>query len=129
MLLSKTQTVLRRRLVLTLVISCTIWMFAQSDRLIEFIKSHEIWKMTGIGELKAHDGTDLDSFSYTNQDGIGATIIRGSFDSDKQSVTEIKEEIKNAKEILEHTFRKDESGKTVGERFVVVFQEKESEPD
>src|SRR5262245_44157358 len=92
-------------------------------------KTHKEWTLTGIGEMSAHDSTDLGFVSYTNQAGVSVTIIRGTFDSDKQSVSELHDTIKSAKKIIEQSLRKDEAGNTVGERVVAVLVQTEPQAD
>lgn len=79
--------------------------------------------MTAIGEMKAHNGAELGFISYQNQDG-SVTIIRGTFDSEKQAASQLNDDIKNAKEVIEHSFRRDKSGKKVSERVVAVLIQK-----
>jgi len=92
-------------------------------------KTQREWTLTGMGEMDAHDGTELGFVTYTNRGGIGVTTISGTFDSDEQAVAEVNHRIKDAKKGIEHSFLQDESGKTVGERVVVVFLGKSPEPD
>jgi hypothetical protein len=125
MLLSKTQIFLMRCLVLGLAMAFPSCMAAQSldrgDSEKTVPKTGKKWKLTGMGEMKTHDGSELDFVAYQNQDGASVTIIRGNFDSDKQSASELHDVIKNAKKVIEQSFRKDESGKIVGERVVAVL--------
>lgn len=125
MLLSKTQIFLMRCLVPGLAMAFPLCMAAQlADRGLPekpVPKTHKEWTFAGMGEITAHDGTELDFVAYTNRDGIGVTIIRGDFYSEKQSAAELRDDIKSAKKIIEQSFRKDETGKTIGERVVAVL--------
>lgn len=133
MMLSKTQIVLIRCWALGLGMALPACMAAQlldrGNPEKPVSKTHKEWALTGIGEMKAHDSTDLGFVTYTNQAGVAVTIIRGTLDSDKHAVSELNYEIKNAKKVMEHSLRKDESGKIVGERIVVVFQETSPQAD
>jgi len=128
MLLSKPHIFIKRCLVAGLSMACLSCMAAQrldrdgSEKPAS--KMGKKWKMTGIGEMKAHCGAKLGFISYQNQDG-SVTIIRGAFDSDKQAASQLNSDIQNAKEIIEHSFRTDKSGKTVGERVVAVLIQKD----
>lgn len=127
MLLSKPHIFIKRCLVVGLSMTCLSCMAAQLlDRdgpEKSATKMGKEWKMTGIGEMKAHNGAELGFVSYQNQDG-GVTIIRGTFDSDKQAASQLNDDIKNAKKVIEHSVRMDKSGKTVGERVVAVLIQK-----
>lgn len=131
MLLSKPHIFMKRYLATGLSVACLSYLSCMAVQLPDrdgpekpVSKMGKKWKMTGIGQMKAHNAAELGFVSYQNQDG-SVTIIRGTFDSDKQAASELNDDVKNAKEVIEHSFRTDKSGKMVGERVVAVLIQKD----
>jgi hypothetical protein len=84
-------------------------------------KTH--WKLAGMGEMEARDGTSLSFTAYESSDGRAVTLIHGAFASPEKASVELEFERTHANKIIEYGPKKDILGNTIGQRLVALAAE------
>jgi hypothetical protein len=84
------------------------------------------WRVAGMGELQASDGTPLSFTTYKSADGVPVTVIYGTFSSEMRAAQELDSAVKNAEKIVNEGPSRDSLGNAVGKRAVLLVRNEPS---